>query len=197
MKRIVFVFALFCTLAFNLPAMAQNNYNDAKYLAGAVSVENGMVVFTENFQVPGKSQAEILTALEAYTKSLLKAEYNGVQSRITEITPETGIIAASLEQTLTFKSTNWILDTARCFFQLVFEAKDGEFNATFRRIRYLYTPMDINGIDNTLTAEDWITDKNALNKKGQLTKVGGKKFRFATINRKNEIFAGALQSVKQ
>ena len=53
------------------------------------------------------------------------------------------------------------------------------------------------GIDNTMTAEDWIPDKEAINRKGKLNKVGGRKFRYATINRKDEIFSQALKAAQE
>ena len=195
MKHILFaLFSLIASLSA-LPCHAQD-YNSPKYLAGAVPTTNGFVVFSERAEVPGRSRSEIFSALENYTKSLLDSEVSGTQCRITELTPEQGIIAASIEEELTFRRNNWVHDYARFFYQIVFEIEDGAYTATLRRIRYLYSPMDMTGIDNTMTAEDWITDKEALNRKGKLNKVGGKKFRFATINRKDEIFAQALMVAK-
>lgn len=170
-------------------------YTDAKYLVGAVPEENGFVVFHKAFECPGKLKEEIYPALEDYAKSLLTSKEHLVQCRITQATADDGIVAASMEETLTFKSTAWILDTARFFYQVVFIARDGGFDATLRRIHYLYEPMEVKGIESALAAEDWITDREALNKKGQLRKIGGKKFRYATINRKDAIFQGAYEAV--
>lgn len=190
-------YTLLCLIAaINCTPCYGQDYDSPKYLAGAVSTDNGFVVFTAKETVEGKSRAEIYKALEAYTKSLLESEVSGTQCRITELTPETGVIAASIEEELTFKRNNWVHDYARFFYQIVFEIQDGGYTATIRRIRYLYSPMDMNSIDNTMTAEDWITDKEALNRKGKLNKIGGKKFRYATINRKDEIFAQALKAAK-
>ena len=48
------------------------------------------------------------------------------------------------------------------------------------------------GQDNVMLAEEWITDKEALRKDGtQLRRGTSKKFRVATIDRKNELFRGA------
>lgn len=195
MKNIILTLTLLLSLFHIQPTQAQD-YDSPKYLKGAVPVENGMVVFTETQRVEGKSRQQIYTALEAYAKSLLQSEVSGTQCRITELTPATGTIAASIEEELTFKSTAWVHDYARFFYQLVFEVKDGEYTATLRRIRYLYSKMDMTGVDNTMTAEDWITDQEAINKKGKLNKVGGRKFRYATINRKDAIFADALKAAQ-
>lgn len=195
MKNIILSFTFILSFFSFLPAAAQD-YENPKYLKGAVPTENGVVIFSETQSVEGKSRQQIYTALEAYTKSLLKSEVSGTQCRITELTPEQGIIAASIEEELTFKRNAWVHDYSRFFYQLVFEVKDGAYTATLRRIRYLYSKMDMTGVDNTMTAEDWITDKEALNKKGKLNKIGGRKFRFATINRKDEIFANALKAAQ-
>ena len=71
---------------------------------------------------------------------------------------------------------------------------DGKFTITMRRIRYIYdlteTPSTQANPDVCFTAEKWITDKEALNRKQtKLLKMPGK-FRRFTIDRKNEIFSG-------
>lgn len=189
------ILTLLLAFAFGSVNAQTANYTDTKYLAGAVPEENGNVVFRQSFSCPGKLKEEIYPALEAYTKSLLTSDVHLQQCRITQATPDEGVVAASLEETLTFKSTTWILDTARFFFQVVFEAHDGGFDATLRRIHYIYGPMEVPGTPSALAAEDWITDQEALNKRGQLTKVGGKKFRYATINRKDALFQNAFNCV--
>lgn len=183
-------------LAGTLSATAQN-YSDPKYLAGAVPEVNGFVVFTQSYDCPGRTRSEIYEALEAYTKTLLKSPEHLQQCRITQATPDEGIVAASMEETLTFRSTAWILDTARIFYQIVFTAREGGFDAMLRRIHYIYEPMETSGVPTGLSAEDWITDREALNKNGQLRKVGGRKFRRATIDRKDAIFQTAYEAVNR
>lgn len=190
-RTLLFVsFLLLCSFS----ATAQN-YSDPKYLAGAVPEENGFVVFRQSYTCPGKSRDAIYEALESYTKSLIKGPAHLEQCRITQATADEGVVAASMEETLTFRSTNWILDTARFYYQIVFTAHDGGFDAMLRRIHYIYEPMEVSGVQTGLAAEDWITDREALNKKGQLRKVGGKKFRRATIDRKDVIFQQAYDAV--
>jgi len=74
----------------------------------------------------------------------------------------------------------------------VFEVSDGQFKVMLLRIRYIYEPMATPGQDNVMLAEEWITDKEALKKDGaQLRRGTSKKFRIATIDRKNQLFRGA------
>jgi hypothetical protein len=68
-----------------------------------------------------------------------------------------------------------------------------------RRIRYIYdlteTPSTEAHPDVCFSAEKWITDEEALNKKQtKLLKIPGK-FRRFTIDRKDEIFNGAAKAV--
>lgn len=196
MKRIIKTLLLIMAVCTMPLCAAAQNYSNPKYLAGAVPEENGFVIFRQHYDCPGKTQSAIYDALSEYTtKKLLNSKVRLPQCRVTQATPEEGIIAASMEETLTFKSTNWILDTARFFFQVVFEAHDGSFDVMLRRIHYIYEPMEVSGIETGLAAEDWITDREALNKKGQLRKVGGKKFRRATIDRKDQLFDEAYKAV--
>lgn len=195
--RKIFNIILVTLLAFSASTtvMAQD-YTNPKYLKGAVPVENSFVVFRQSYECPGRSQEEIYEALSDYTKGLVAAKISLQQSRITQLTPEDGVIAASMEETLTFKSTNWILDTARFFYQVVFTTREGGFDAMIRRIHYLYEATDVPGIDTNYSAEDWITDRAALSRSGKLTRVSGKKFRRCTIDRKDAIFEGAFQAAQ-
>lgn len=183
------------TFSASTTVMAQD-YTNPKYLKGMVPEENGFVVFRQSYECPGRSQAEIYDALSDYTKGLVAAKISLQQSRITQLTPEDGTIAASMEETLTFKSTNWVLDTARFFYQVVFTVREGGFDAMIRRIHYLYEVTDVPGIDTTYSAEDWITDRAALSRSGKLTRISGKKFRRCTIDRKDAIFEGAYQAAQ-
>lgn len=162
------------------------------YLNGAVTEKNGVVVFEETFVVPGKSKSELFEALKNYTQSIVKGENQLPQSRIMELSSQEGNIAASIEETLWFKRTALVSDFARFFYHLVFEVSEGQFKVTQLRLRYIYEPMATPGQDNVMLAEEWITDKEALKKNGtQLRRGTSKKFRIATINRKNELFRGA------
>ena len=162
------------------------------YLKGAVTEKNGVVVFEETFIVPGKSKVDIFDSLKNYTQSIVTGENHLPQSRITELSPNKDIIAASVEETLCFKRTALVSDFARFFYQLVFEVSDGQFKVTLLRLRYIYEPMATPGQDNVMLAEEWITDKEALKKDGtQLRRGTSKKFRIATIDRKNQLFRGA------
>lgn len=168
---------------------------ETNYFVGAVPQKSGQVIFEETFDVPGKSKAELFQALQQYTESVVKGENHLPQSRIMELSPEEGVIAAAIEETLWFKRTALVSDFARFFYQLVFEASDAQFKVTLRRLRYIYEPLATPGQDGVMLAEEWITDKEALKKNGSKLRRGtSKKFRIGTIDRKNELFRGAAKA---
>lgn len=189
MKKILF---LLLTLLPALPVLAQrSNMLHPEYAAGAVPVVNGHVQFDAAYDVPGKSKAQIMEALQSYVQAnLVEGAEQLPQSRITEVTPETGIIAASVEEYMYFKRTNWQIHRVRFYYQLVLTAKDGHFDVMMRRLHYKYDPEVTAGdFEDDRRAEDWITDNAALAKGGtRLARVSGK-FRTFTIDRKNELFA--------
>ena len=196
MKKI----ALFLMMLFPLGMAAQKQQDMSKYLAGAVPQQNGIVIFEKSYEVPNKTQAEIYESLKTYlTEAVLQGENALQQTRIQEEVPENGTMAIAVEEYLYFKRKPLVTDGTRFYYQLVTQAEDGKFTITMRRIRYIYdlteTPSTQANPDVCFTAEKWITDKEALNKKQtKLLKIPGK-FRRFTIDRKDEIFNGAAKAV--
>lgn len=197
MKKIILAFLLACAI----PSMAQNK-NEAKYLAGAVPVNSsGFVQFEKTYRVNGKSQAEIYSLLKDYTlQQIVKGENHLPQARIQDADSLKGIVVAGMEEYLYFKRTAWVNDRVRFYYQLIFTVQDGGFKAEMRNLRYIYDDVPQ---EQMYRAEDWITDKAALNKdKTKLVRVPGK-FRRFTIDRKDEIFkeaaraTGAIRKVKK
>jgi len=193
MKKILLIlFALFSIL----PGNAQQGENGRNYLSGAVPVVDGYVQFDTVFNVKGKKQAEIMQLLQSYVQSqLVEGEDQLPQARITEVTPDSGLIAASIEEYMYFKRTNWQIHRVRFYYQIIFRVSDGKFAAAIRRLHYRYDPEVTAGeFDDDRRAEQWITDENALTKKGtKLARVSGK-FRKKTIDRVHEIFHEAAKA---
>ena len=190
---------LFFALALSLPlgVAAQNNTwempeqgatktnPDQKYLAGAVPVVDGKVVFHTVIDAPGKSASQVADIVRAYLLKMTKEENQFEQSRILLADTTTHQIVANFQEWLVFKSTALVLDRTRLMYQIVADCKDGSADITMRRIYYLY---DEERQPQSYTAEEWITDKQGLNKKqNKLARVSGK-FRRKTIDRKDNIF---------
>lgn len=192
MKRLLLIICL--TLPLSLAAQ---KVTDPKYLAGAVPTENGFVCFKQDFSAPGKSKADIFKALQEYTLTeIVKGANHLGESRFTEVDEEAGIISASIEETLYFRRAAWVTHSTRFLYQLIFHVEDGRFAAEMRRLRYVYEGKDdVAAVEQSQPAESWITDEEALTKdRKKLTRIGGK-FRKNTIDRKDQIFAGAAAAV--
>ncbi|MBO5703047.1 MAG: DUF4468 domain-containing protein [Bacteroidaceae bacterium] len=186
---------LFISLFMLLPLMAfaQKNQDLTKYMAGAVPEKNGMVCFEKTYEVPGKTKGEIYTLLKDFaTKSIVGGENALPQARIQDADSLQGLLVLGMEEYLYFKRTPLSTDGTRMYYQLIYQIEEGKFNVEMRRIRYIYditeTPSTEVNPNVCFSAEEWITDKEALNRKQtKMLKMPGK-FRRFTIDRKDEIF---------
>lgn len=187
---------LILLLAFCPLLAAAQKADEAKYLAGAVPQnELGIVVFKNTYDVPGKTKAEIYQALKEYTQEqILKGPNALTQCRFVEQDEDGGLLAARVDENLYFTRKAWVSHKTRFFYELIYNISDGGFSVEMRRLHYLYEEQETpNGKPINLTAEEWITDKEALTKKGKLLRRT-KNFRIHTIDRKNEIFRGAAKA---
>lgn len=195
MKKVILLMMLLLPLA----CVAQRGKVETqqRYLAGAVPMVDGYVQFDKTYFVKNKDKATLMQELKDYVQQeLVDGPDQLPQARITEVSPDSGIIAASIEEYMYFKRTNWQIHRVRFYYQLVLRVEDGKFTATMRRLHYRYDPEVTAGeFDDDRRAENWITDEAALTKNGtKLARISGK-FRTFTIDRKNEIFRGAGKAV--
>ncbi len=192
MKKTILAFML---MLLPLAVAAQQTSDDSRYLSGAVPVVNGYVQFSKTYKAEGKSQAELFSQLKSYTqKSVVEGPDHLPQARITEADSLSGTIAASMDEYLYFKRTNWQIHRVHFYYQLIFQIKDGEYTATMRNLHYKYDPeANPEQAGQDYRAEQWITDEAALTKKGKLQRVSGK-FRVKTIDRKDAIFRGSAEA---
>ena len=157
---------------------------DAKYLKGAVTEENGKVVFTTTIEAPGKTSDQIFDIVKNYLTKMT-GEKNQHFARVVVDNKESHELGATYDEWLVFKSSALALDQTRMLYVLKANCADGKATITMSNIRYIYDearkPLHY-------TAEEWISDKEALNKKGtRLLPLSGK-FRRKTIDRKDFLF---------
>lgn len=185
MKKIMtFAVALMAVLA----AVASTPV-DKKYLAGAVPVVNGQVLYEKTYEVPGKTAGELLELVQGYAQAeLVSGPDHGPQARLTEINAEDGVVAASIQETMWFLRKPMRSDFCQFYYQIVFQVKDGAVDVMLRNMRYTYELTDRPEDALTVRAEEWITDKEALSKNGAKMKKMNGKFRKATVDRKDAIF---------
>ncbi len=164
---------------------AQEINKDAKYLRGAVPEVDGKVVFSHHIDAPGKSTKQIYDILHQYMSKMIKEKNQLENSKLISENEKEHIITAYLEEWLVFKSNLISLDKTRFSYALEAKCTDGAADITLSHIRYLY---EENRDPQRYNAEDWITDKEAVNKKNTRLYPRSGKFRRKTIDRKDYIF---------
>lgn len=158
---------------------------DAKYLAGAVPVVDGKVVFSTTLEVPGKSAEEIYNVILKYMQKMTTEKNQFETSQVAIQDSVKHFLAGTYQEWLVFKTSSLSLDRTRFKYTLMAQCDDGKAEVTLSRITYLY---EEERNPQHYTAEEWITDENALRKnKEKLLPISGK-FRRKTIDRKNFIF---------
>lgn len=192
MKKTLFAILLCLPVAmtaqntWEMPEEAETTVNpDQKYLAGAVPEVDGRVVFHTVVDAPGKSAQQVYAIVKGYLQKMTREKNQFEQSRIILDDSLNYEVAGTYQEWLVFKSTALVLDRTRLFYNLIVKCDDGKADITMTRIHYLY---EEERNPQTLRAEEWITDKEGLNKKQtKLSRVSGK-FRRKTIDRKDFLF---------
>lgn len=159
---------------------------DAKYLLpDAVPEVDGRVCFQKTIQAPGKSAQQIYDILRSQMTKMTQ-EPNQLGNSVVAVQDSVGYkLAAAYHEWLVFKSSSLSLDRTKFNFQLLVDCYDGKAEVMMTRIHYLY---DTERTPQRYSAEEWIADKYAVNKKHtKLYPISGK-FRRKTIDRKDFIF---------
>lgn len=188
MKKILFIIML----AISFTAQAKDVV-DAKYLKGAVPEINNIICFKKNFSVPGKSEQEINQTLCRFVKEKLMAPaIQDLRTRMLSEGKEDGTIVAKIEEYMVFKKKPLYLDRTRFRYQVNIQTKGSDVSMEISQISYYYNEEidGTKGID--YRAEEWISDKEALNKSGKKLYPRSGKFRIKTIDRVEEIFNEAM-----
>lgn len=188
--------ALLC-LPLCLMAGKKSEYRkDPKYLLGAVPEVEGVVTFQKSFNVTDKSEQQIYDAVAAYINNSLigNAIHDKSQpyTRIISDEKGSGLIVARIEEYMTFSHVFLNLDRTRFRYLLSASVKGQKVNLTITQISYYYNE-DMEGKNGeNYRAEEWITDKVAVNKKGTRLYPRSGKFRRKTVDRVEEIFQGLM-----
>ncbi|MBO4549704.1 MAG: DUF4468 domain-containing protein [Bacteroidaceae bacterium] len=197
MKKSILFAALLC-LPLCLMAGKRDYMKDPKYLLGAVPEVEGVVTFQKNFSVTDKSEQQIYNILLAYINNSLIGnaiqDKNQPYTRIISEDKENGTIVARIEEYMIFHKTFYELDRTRFRYLINANVKGQKVNLIITQISYYYNEdMDgKNGVN--YKAEEWITDKVAVNKKGTKLYPRSGKFRRMTVDRTEEIFKGIMDS---
>lgn len=179
----------------NKKAEAEKPNPDAKYLVGAVPEVDGKVEWQLDVDVPNKSAEQIYDIILRAMTDLTKTENQLEGSCVALVNRHDHIIVASVKEWLVFKDNFISLDRAKLSYNLVAYCSDNHLTVKMNRMNYRYEEDRRNKNDSHLTAEEWITDKVALNRKKTKLLPGSAKFRRKTVDRKDYVFDTLKQIV--
>lgn len=158
--------------------------DDTRYLAGAVPEVDGKVVFSKEIQIPGMSQTQVFnTALKWMNERL--QENKNQESRVVFSDEEKGTIAGIGEEWIIFTSSALSLDRTLTNYQITVTCKTGSCLVELEKLRFTYRDTE------KYRAEEWITDKYALNKTKTKLVRGLAKWRRKTVDFADDVFMDA------
>ena len=168
MKRLIAILLM-------LPLLL-NAQSDSKYMEGAVPEVNGKVVFTRHLNVSGFNQEQIFNAVtdwmtrtftNSQAKIIISDPGNGtiVAQNLNEIIARIGIFPGKVKMSSIIKVV----------------CNDGYCMMETSRIRYTNNPTSEKPTD-IITAEEYITDKYAMNKTRTKVHKGIGDYRIGTID---------------
>ncbi len=159
---------------------------DWKYIQdNAVPEVEGKVVFSYDKECPGKSAQQIYDLAYAALDSIAHSD-NQISSSIALINRKEHVIVSRNTEWLEFNKNFLSLDRTKFSYTIIARCADNHISITLGRISYNYEEDRPTGFRTT--AEKWITNKYAVNKKRTKLTAGAAKFRKKTIDRKDAIF---------
>ncbi len=186
MKKIIPLILLFALTATTAQAQlfkSKDKTIKKEYNVGTVPVVNNKVTFEESIPAEGLSAKEIENVVnEWFAERFVKPVVIGFKKYEQE-TP--GTIIAKAEEYIVFKKKFFVLNRTRIYYFLTITCEDGLCKFNMSRITYWWDDeADFGGIK--MTAEECITDEEAIDKKNRLKRFNGK-FRTKTIDLKNQL----------
>ena len=182
-------------LLITLMAFAKvGNESDPKYGRGAVPEdENGNVYFTTAVKIPENMSEDVCyNILLNWAKGRFALPYANA-GRILNEDATTRRFIFHVDQMIVFKSTSFVADESKIAYNFSVAVKNGEFTMTMTDIKYRYEEGRETG-GKSFTAEDWITDSEAFNRKGTKFLKSTGKFRIKTIDLKDLLFQKATDA---
>lgn len=168
---------------------------DAKYLAGGVPEIDGKVTWQTSIVAKDKSAAQLYDAALAYFQKFVKEKEHLQNSQVAIVDKSAHKIVVRAQEWLVFENRALSLDQTKFNYALIVSCEDGKISMSLTNISYKYEEDRPSAM--TITAEEWITDRETLNKKKNGFHKGGvKKFRMKTIDRVEQIFKGVEEALK-
>lgn len=163
---------------------------------GAVPVKNGKVTYNEVIAFPGMTKNDIYARVAQWASLRYEANTaNGMYtdpwffknldySMVKTADKEKGIISCVGAEELIFSIKPLAKNYTQAFYTLDIAVSDGQAEFTLTNIYFNVDQGE--GKFDRVSAEEWITDEECLNKKGELRRIPGK-FRVKTIDLVTEL----------
>ena len=184
---------LFLLVAIPYFAFAQNN-DDSKYLAGAVPMDNDKIIFTKIINAPGLDESKLYGIDLLWLESRMAENAN--KSSIVYKDQESGVCIGAAEEYIVFRSSALVLDRATINYRLIITAENGSVKLQVQNIKYSYNNTQ-DGKPTKYIAEEWISDKYALNKAKTKMYPGMGKFRKKTIDLVDELAESLRKDIEK
>ena len=184
----------------------QKQYADmsAYTAAGAVPEKGGKLTYTEAIAVPGMSKADIYARVAQWAS--FRYEPNAINGMYTDLDffknieysmvktadKAAGTISCVGAEELIFSIKPLAKNYTQAFYNLNLTCSDGKVEMVLTNISYNVDQGE--GRFERVAAEEWITDEECLNKKGELRRIPGK-FRVKTIDLVAELKKEIAQAV--
>lgn len=179
------------------------NKEMSAYMAGAVPEVDGKVVFSQNIAFAGKTKEQVFANLAQWAslRYMPETEHgmwndkdyykNLLNAKVVVADEQKGLIVCQADEEQVFSNRTFSKDFCRMNYELELKIENSQVVATIKTISYVYSLAET---PERIAAEDWITDKEAINKKGNLLRMSGK-FRVKTIDLKDQLFAEIAESI--
>lgn len=187
------------------PQQKQNKEEINQYAAkGAVPVVDGKVTYAETIAAPGMSKADIFARVAQWASFRYEANaINGYYtdpdffknleySMVKTADKEAGTISCVGAEELIFSIKPLAKNYTQAFYNLTLTCSEGKVEMKLTNIYYNVDQGE--GRFERVAAEEWITDEECLNKKGELRRIPGK-FRVKTIDLAAELKKEITQAV--
>lgn len=185
--KIKSIFTWLLLLATVLPmTISAQKKDDSRYMEGAVPEVDGRVVFSKSFVINGMSKSEIYNRMLDYFTDRL-AKNNDPLSRVAYTDKDNGEIVGLSNEWIVFSQSALSLDRTKAKFQIAAFCSDGNCKVEITKISFTYRETE------KYTAEEWITDKYALNKTKTKLVRGLAKWRRKTV----DLFDSYFKEIKE
>ena len=177
-------------------AAAEDEYKWKKYLGDVVPMVDGQVEWQATFHNQ-LTAAENYSLMLDYLTQQTQAESSLPQSRVQLVNPTEHKLVCHFEEWMIFTSTLLILDRTRFIYTLACDCADNEVSVKLMRLSYV--DDENNTVKGSIKhkAEEWITDRYAVNKKRtRLLKISGKYRRF-TVDRMEEVLRMLKETIEK